>query len=144
MQTAVLEPRLGVMQPPPDSWLTIDHRFPYPTKSGTESHLDLFERFTNSTHGIHQSNQPLRFSTDFGYDKVQMLKDLGKDVHPLDHMWDHYLLTNQLLRAEYIKCDLLGTKPGSHVPSGRELVAARLTPCCMTLAKTPTWRYLPA
>lgn len=46
---------------------------------------DLAYRAHNSDFGQVMNDQPLRFSEDFGYDRAQMLKDLGPDVHPIGH-----------------------------------------------------------
>jgi len=125
MSTA-LEPRIGHMQPAGDAWLASDFRFPYPTRGGMESYQDLFDRFTESPHGVWQAGQEPRFYTDFGYDSARMLRDLGQDIHPTDHMWYTYKQTTQLLAAEQIKYERLGETPGEHLPRGRELAAVRL------------------
>jgi hypothetical protein len=122
----VLEPRLGHMQPAGDSWLASDFRFPYPSAGGLESYQNLFNRFTESPQGVWQAEQEPRFYTDFGYEPAHMLRDLGQDVHPIDHMWYTYGMVTRLVTFEQLKYEQLGETPGEHLPRGRELVAVRL------------------
>lgn len=46
---------------------------------------ELAHRAHNSDFGLYMDKQPLRFATDFGYDRQTMLDDLGPDVHPIGH-----------------------------------------------------------
>jgi 5'-deoxynucleotidase YfbR-like HD superfamily hydrolase len=47
---------------------------------------DLQPRYLQSEWGQQHANQPLRYSEHFGYDREQMLDDLGEDVNPIGHM----------------------------------------------------------
>jgi hypothetical protein len=50
------------------------------------SYSSLLPRYTNSSWGHTHSAQPLRYAEHFGYDRDQMLIDLGEDVDPIGHM----------------------------------------------------------
>lgn len=50
---------------------------------------ELVQRYISTPHGIHHSQQQLRFAQPEGYKyepREQFLKDLGDDVHPVRHM----------------------------------------------------------
>lgn len=48
---------------------------------------ELYDTYAQSEHGRHHQQQPLRYEAAFGcYDRGQMLRDLGADIHPVKHM----------------------------------------------------------
>lgn len=49
------------------------------------TYTELFERYANSHLGEHHAAQEPRYTKGYGYDASLMLKDLGPDVHPVDH-----------------------------------------------------------
>lgn len=52
-----------------------------------QEYLTLFSAYANSEYGRHHREQPLRYEAAFGcYERPGMLRDLGRDVHPLGHM----------------------------------------------------------
>jgi hypothetical protein len=87
----------------------------------TSSELDLgsvkddtlWEIYSASEFGVHHAEQPLRYTAGFGgYDRPQMLRDLGPDVHPLGHMRATHNMLKALMTAgditrEWSTLDLL-------------------------------------
>lgn len=47
---------------------------------------ELFGRYAMSDFGVHHATQTVRYARYYGYDREQMLADLGDDIHPLRHM----------------------------------------------------------
>ncbi len=50
------------------------------------SYEDLFARYVNSSYGLEHALSEPRYTNRYGYDRLQMLDDLGDDVHPVFHM----------------------------------------------------------
>lgn len=57
-----------------------------PFIDGALTYGDAFSRYATSSLGIHHANQALRYAANWGYERNQMLTDLGMDVHPIGHM----------------------------------------------------------
>lgn len=62
---------------------------------------DLHDLYANSQFGQHHALQPARYSADYGYDREQMILDLGDDVHPVRHMlYTESLIARPLMAAQ--------------------------------------------
>ena len=63
---------------------------PVRLKDGTlYSALSIASRaYVSEEFGHHMSDQPLRFSVRYGYDREASLEDLGADVHPVGHQYE--------------------------------------------------------
>jgi hypothetical protein len=78
---------------------------PVPLKGGSSaSALDLLMRFAESEFGQHMATeQDLRYSQRFGFDRDRMLEYLGGDVNPLGHMHHTAILSAKILKAQVDK-----------------------------------------
>lgn len=64
------------------------------------SYNEIFEAYSNSEEGRFQASQQLRYS-NYAYDRKEMLRDLGDDVHPLLHMpYTYRQIVNPLLKEQ--------------------------------------------
>ncbi|MDB5185625.1 MAG: hypothetical protein JWL85_148 [Candidatus Saccharibacteria bacterium] len=75
-------------------------RAPVETINGPISALELWARFDQSPIGRDMDTQPYRFSEQFGYDRHQMVEDLGYDIVPTDHQFMTGLYTALILEGE--------------------------------------------
>jgi len=55
------------------------------TSAGSDK-IRLWQRYADTFYGRDHAASPPRYSQRYGYDREQMLRDLGDDVHPVSHM----------------------------------------------------------
>jgi len=93
--------------------IAVDYRFPYQVAGprAYEGYLSLFDRYADSGIGEVHCKQVPRFVADFGYDEEnnyqQMVKDLGFNAHPRDHMQSASVATNALFLRAYAADELV-------------------------------------
>ncbi len=81
---------------------------------------ELFGRYATSDFGVHHATQPVRYAQKYGYDRTQMLADLGDDIHPLRHMTHTEENIFRLLALHQ------QTTPGAEPFTNLEVVGGRL------------------
>lgn len=86
---------------------------------------ELFERYANSPYGIHHAEQAPRYSNVYAYGPERMLRDMGDDVHPVEHM--RYTHDEIQIRLMYMQNCLAEGYEFDHF-SPTEIVVGRLTP----------------
>lgn len=72
------------------------------------SALELANRFYESPYGQSMRDQPLRYSTRYGYDRDSMLHDLGHDLCPLGHQYELAFHLGEIIDQEQANQTLYG------------------------------------